>query len=43
MFSLKFTFDGTLSANKMCVFSVKQTLVKQDEEELKIFALLTHT
>lgn len=25
------------------MFLVKQTLVKQDEEELKTFALLTHT
>lgn len=28
---------------QMNMFSVKQTLVKQDEEELKTFALLTHT
>lgn len=28
---------------QMTVFLVKQTLVKQDEEELKTFAQLTHT
>lgn len=27
---------------QMSVFSVKKTLIKQDEEELKTFALLTH-
>lgn len=28
---------------QMSVFLVKQTLVKQGEEELKTFSLLTHT
>lgn len=28
---------------QMSVVLVRQTLVKQDEEELKTFALLTHT